>query len=609
MWWLPTLVAKARPAGGSGRRAEPGEILQHQILADFLVEPRFQNVANAQDPDELVAAQDRHMAGTLVGHRSSDLHHRVIGMCDQRLVYHDLANEVPMGIATPTSDRTRNLALGNQAAQRTRGVFDHQRAHARRGHHARCGRDGRRLDNQVNVGILVLQDIFHKHGNYSHWDSDSPTPTGLSGVRPVPQLGYSALAICLFPYGWRAPVTRQDILRTLSRGAPPQQGDLAMPKITMQEELSALGQQVLALQGGGALGAYQAGVYEALHNAGIEVDWVIGTSIGAINAAIIAGNAPADRLDRLRAFWKRVEYTSWLDGVLPEEWSAGLRYWSAVMTGIPGFFEPNKALGLGLHAPIDSAMAGFYSVEPLSRTLNELVDFDIINSGATRLTVGASNVSTSEMVYFDSRDQALALPHIMASGALPPAFPPVRIGDDYFWDGGVLSNTPVETVFDDNPRRNSVIYSVHIWNPEGPPPRSMHEVMNRYKDVQYSSRSASHIKRQRQLHRLRHVITELASHLDDEARRDPAVRDLLAYGCTTRMHVIRLLAPRLGYEDHSKDVDFSPAGIRKRWEAGYAHTMRMLEARPWRSDADPIEGFVLHETMAGESVTTAAAQE
>ncbi|TXI84067.1 MAG: patatin-like phospholipase family protein [Cupriavidus sp.] len=378
---------------------------------------------------------------------------------------------------------------------------------------------------------------------------------------------------------------------------------------TLQEELRQLGQQVLVFQGGGALGAYQAGVYEALHKAGIELDWVIGTSIGAINASIIAGNAPADRMDRLRAFWKRVEFGGWLDDCLPDSLSTMLRYWSAVTTGIPGFFEPNFASRFGLRSPLDSDQAGYYSVGPLRDTLGELVDFEIANAGTTRLTVGASNVSTSEMVYFDSREETLDMRHILASGALPPAFPPVRIGDAYFWDGGVLSNTPVEMVFDDNPRRDSVIYSVHIWNPEGPPPRSMHDVMNRYKDVQYSSRSASHIKRQRQLHRLRHIITEIADHLTEEAKSDPRVQSLLGYGCKTRMHVVRLLAPRLGYEDHSKDVDFSPSSIRQRWEAGYAHTMRMLDSTPWRADADPVEGFILHETMAGHSVVTAAAME
>jgi NTE family protein len=382
-----------------------------------------------------------------------------------------------------------------------------------------------------------------------------------------------------------------------------------MAEPSLCDDLNTLGQQVLVFQGGGALGAYQAGVYEALDKAGIELDWVIGTSIGAINASIIAGNMRSDRVDRLRAFWKRVEFGGWLDAVLPAEMSATLRYWSAITSGIPGFFEPSFPAIPGFHGSMVPEKAGYYSVEPLKRTLHDLVDFDILNNGATRLTVGTSNVRTSEMVYFDSREQPLDVAHILASGALPPAFPPVCIDGEYYWDGGILSNTPAEAVFDDNPRRNSVVYSVHIWNPEGPAPASMQDVMNRYKDVQYASRSASHIKRQRQLHRLRHVITALGGHLGNAARADPDVRALLDYGCQTRMHVIRLLAPRLGYEDHSKDVDFSPAGIRQRWEAGYSHTMRMLEAAPWRADTDPLEGFILHESMAGHSVTTAAAQE
>jgi NTE family protein len=195
----------------------------------------------------------------------------------------------------------------------------------------------------------------------------------------------------------------------------------------------------------------------------------------------------------------------------------------------------------------------------------------------------------------------------MASGALPPAFPAVRIDGELYWDGGILSNTPVEVVFDDKPRRDSMVYAVHIWNPHGPEPETIWEVMNRQKDVQYSSRSASHIKRQRQLHRLRHVITELSALLPADQRQTPQVAELAAYGCPTRMHVIRLLAPALDCEDHSKDIDFSPSGIRARWDAGYADTMRTLETAPWRGPVDPLEGFVLHEAMGGEMVRTSAA--
>ena len=203
------------------------------------------------------------------------------------------------------------------------------------------------------------------------------------------------------------------------------------------------------------------------------------------------------------------------------------------------------------------------------------------------------------MRYFDSRDMELDVRHVMASGALPPAFPAVRIDGELYWDGGILSNTPVEAVFDDNPRRNRVIFAVHIWNPQGPEPETIWQVMSRQKDIQYSSRAVSHIARQKQIHRLRHVIAELAQRLPERERDDRDVRELAAYGCLTRMHVVRLLAPPLEGEDHTKDIDFSPTGIRTRWEAGYADTSRVLEQAPWSRRVRPVEGFILHEARPG----------
>jgi len=233
-------------------------------------------------------------------------------------------------------------------------------------------------------------------------------------------------------------------------------------------------------------------------------------------------------------------------------------------------------------------------------TLNGLVDFERINRGDTRLTVGAANVRTSQMRYFDSREMALDVRHVMASGALPPAFPAIRIDGELYWDGGVLSNTPVEAVFDDKPRRNGLVFAVHVWNPNGSEPDSILKVMNRQKDLQYSSRAGTHIARQRQIHRLRHIISELAARLPQEALQDNFVREMASYGCPTRMHVVRLLAPQVRGEDHAKDIDFSPSGIRTRWEAGYADANRVLKAQPWAAPVDPIEGFILHEANADE---------
>jgi NTE family protein len=360
------------------------------------------------------------------------------------------------------------------------------------------------------------------------------------------------------------------------------------------------GQVVLVLQGGGALGAYQGGVYQALHEAGVEPDWLIGTSIGAINASIIAGNKPEDRLARLQEFWRRVERSTFW-GAFPA-WtgvSNALSSWTTLATGIPGFFETNMRAFLGAHVPLGADHAGYYSTEPLRQTLAELVDFSLINNKTPRLTVGAAHVRSSVMHYFDSREMDLAPAHVMASGALPPAFPAVRIDGELYWDGGILSNTPAERIFEDKPRRSSLIFAVHLWNPTGGEPDTIWEILHRHKDIQYSSRIASHIVRQRESHRLRHVITELLKYVPEEARKDPMVKELASYSCRTRMHVVRLLAPRLDDESHIKDIDFTPAGIRARWEAGYADTNRALARQAWLDEYDLLEGVILHEPEPG----------
>ncbi|HXI04915.1 MAG: patatin-like phospholipase family protein [Bradyrhizobium sp.] len=359
------------------------------------------------------------------------------------------------------------------------------------------------------------------------------------------------------------------------------------------------GQVVLVLQGGGALGSYQAGVYQALHEAGIEPDWIIGTSIGAINAGLIAGNSPQNRLSRLREFWKKMEQNPvWTFRNAFPGFNEKLSYWATVTNGIPGFFRPNPLAHAGDSYPLGADNAGYYSTAPLEQTLAGLIDLNILNQGKPRLTVGAAHVRTSRMHYFDSRDGELGIRHIMASGALPPAFPAVRIDGELYWDGGILSNTPTEAVFDDNPRRNSLIFAVHLWNPSGDEPTTMKDVLNRHKDVQYSSRIASQIVRQQQAHRLRHVINQLVARLPEEERKLDAVRELASYGCPTRMHVVRLLAPQLESETHTKDIDFSPSGIMQRWDAGYVHTRAVLERRPWVGDFDPLSGVVLHDPLA-----------
>ena len=385
--------------------------------------------------------------------------------------------------------------------------------------------------------------------------------------------------------------------------AKPNGGTDPSPRTQPSKDPRAHGQIVLVLQGGGALGAYQAGVYAALHEAGLEPDWVIGTSIGAVNAAIIAGNAPEDRLDRLREFWRRMNRGLAVDAV------AHMPFFGAAMAnmmitaqGLSGFFAPNPFAFAGMHVPLGAERAGYYSTAELKRTLTDLVDFDLVRKSAPRLTVGAVNVRTSEMRYFDSRDETLAVEHVMASGALPPAFPAVRIGDDLFWDGGILSNTPVEAVFDDVKRKNSLIFAVHVWNPNGAAPTTIGQVLSRQKDVQYASRAANHIRRQQQLHQLRHVVAQLGRAIP-ESQHTPEIKALISHGCMVRMHVVRLLAPAVMGEDHTKDLDFSAKGISTRWDAGHAETARVLAEAPWENVYGEETGFLLHEATGGVMAT------
>ena len=358
---------------------------------------------------------------------------------------------------------------------------------------------------------------------------------------------------------------------------------------------SYAGQVALVLQGGGALGAYQVGVYEALHEAGIEPDWVIGTSIGAINGAIIAGNPPERRMQRLEEFWRivRSDGNANLWGMWPAVANAVANA-SIVAKGIEGFFAPNPDAAWGMHVPLGVEKAAFYRTSPLQETLARLVDFGCVNEAKTRLTLGAVNVRTSEMRYFDSRDMALDERHVMASGALPPAFPAIRIDGDPYWDGGIYSNTPTEVVLDDKPRRDTLIFAANVWHASGPEPETIWQVMGRQKDIQYASRATSHVMRQQQIHRMRHIIRELRQHIPGHLHEDAEVKRMLGYGCATVMHLMPLHAPRLEGEDQSKDIDFTSAGIDARRKAGHADTLRVLQERPWENCADTMDGILIH---------------
>jgi NTE family protein len=367
-----------------------------------------------------------------------------------------------------------------------------------------------------------------------------------------------------------------------------------------QVDRDKLGQVVLVMQGGGALGSYQAGVYQALQESGFEPDWVIGTSIGAVNAALIAGNPPERRVPRLREFWDRVHHKplGYLLGLTPFIGPLAANS-LAMWAGAQGFFEPNPWAYAGPLIPLGAERAGYYSLGPLEISLAELADEKLFNAGRPRLTVGAANVRTSEISYFDSQTMHMTARHVKASAATPPTFPPVRIGDDFYWDGGIVSNSPVEAVFDDKPRRSGVIFAVHMWSPNGEAPDSILRALAREKELLYSSRATSQVARQQQIHKLRHVINEMAAHLPRDIQDTPEVRALASYGCMTQMHVVRLVAPPLAGDDHSNELDFSAEGIEYRWNVGYADTMRALGEAHWAQVADTRDGFIMHEAEAG----------
>jgi NTE family protein len=356
------------------------------------------------------------------------------------------------------------------------------------------------------------------------------------------------------------------------------------------------GQVVLVMQGGGALGAFHAGVYEAMHEAGIEPDWVVGTSIGAINAALIAGNPPQERVARLRSFWQKVAsaapssdwWRSW-------GWGNWVHNLGAVASGIPGMFTPNVQAHLGAQWPLGVTQASWYRTDALRDTLEQLVDFAQVARRSVRMTLGAVNVATGRMCYFDSRDALLGPAHVLASAALPPAFPAVEIDGQYYWDGGIYSNTPIEAVMDDRPRRDAVIFAAQLWQQQQALPDTLAQVNARMKDIQYASRIDSHLSRQQQIHQLRHVVRALGHLLPSQVRATEQVRELLSWGCGTLMHVLPLQAPALPGEDHTKDLDFTPSGIRVRWEAGLALARRKITQAPWNDAVtDPTLGVVLH---------------
>ena len=370
---------------------------------------------------------------------------------------------------------------------------------------------------------------------------------------------------------------------------------ISTPKKKPREQRIAL-----VLQGGGALGAYQAGIYQALDEHDLTPDWVIGTSIGAINAALIAGNDRPMRLARLREFWERIAHQDGFDlARVPDEarrLNTMLSTMDSMTRGVPGFFTPRPFSLFPMGMAVDAEQASFYDTSALGVTLGELVDFDFMNSDdRIRLTVNALKVTTGELVSFDSAQQPIGLEHIMASGALPPGFPPVRIDGELYWDGGLYSNTPLDTVLDDEPRMNTLCFMVDLWSADGPEPTTLDQVQTRQKDVMFASRSQAHIKEYLKLHNLRRTLHQLHEKIPAKLKHATDMQALAELGCDTTMHIVRL--PYSGRDWHmaSKDINFSRGSIEWRWEQGYQDAMRAIGTHGWLKEVADGVGVVVHE--------------
>ncbi|MCC6780445.1 MAG: patatin-like phospholipase family protein [Hyphomicrobiales bacterium] len=341
----------------------------------------------------------------------------------------------------------------------------------------------------------------------------------------------------------------------------------------------------LVLQGGGALGAFQAGVYQALAEARLLPDWVAGISIGAINAALIVGNPPETCLDQLRQFWERVSapvvpeigdlaknlFTGDIArGFLNQMHAAG-----ALMSGAPGFFTPRPVAPFFYPAGTIEATS-YYDTAMLRSTLEELVDFDRINNGPTRLSIGAVNVRTGNFVYFDSNTHTIRPQHVMASGALPPGFPPVEIEGELYWDGGLVSNTPLQWVVSGDTRLDTLAFQVDLWSARGEAPRDIPDVMSRQKEIQYSSRTRANTDQFRKIQTVRATLANVLEKLPPAMLDEEDIAILRAVADRKVYKIVHLIYRSRHYERQSKDYEFSRLSMQEHWQAGYNDAVRTL---------------------------------
>jgi NTE family protein len=341
---------------------------------------------------------------------------------------------------------------------------------------------------------------------------------------------------------------------------------------------------ILVLQGGGALGAYQAGVFEGLTEAEYAPDWVTGVSIGAINGALIAGNPPGRRVERLRAFWDRV--SSGIPAMAPAYFDPARQAFNrasaalSAVFGVPGLYTPRVPPPLLAPDGTPGALS-VYDTQPLRNTLAELVDFERIDAPDVRLSLGAADLRTGNSVYFDNRQTRLGAEHVMASCALPPAFAPVEIAGRHYCDGGVVSNTPLWYVLDDSPRMNALIFQVDLFSAKGELPRNLDEVMERHKDIQYSSKTRLNTALVAETRRLRNALHRLVQKLPENLKSDADVEVLKSICSDAHIDIVHLINRRYSHTTYSKDFDFSRATVRQLWDAGLEDVRRTLAHPEW----------------------------
>jgi NTE family protein len=369
----------------------------------------------------------------------------------------------------------------------------------------------------------------------------------------------------------------------------------------------ASARSVLVLQGGGALGSYQAGAYQALCRSGFQPEWIAGISIGAINAAIIAGNDNAKVIDRLKEFWELVSSPVPWNPILKSERSRTVfnETSAAIIAtfGVPGFFTP-RIPPAPLWPQGSAQSLSYYDTAPLKKTLERLVDFDRINDLKCRLSVGAVGVTSGNFRYFDNvefrrQGKRIGPEHIMASGALPPGFPAVLIDGEYYWDGGIASNTPLDFVLDAETDRDLLIFQVDLFSARGPLPETLLEAAEREKDIRFSSRTRMNTDKNRQIHNARRAVVDLISKLPEHLQHDPSVEYLRKAARENTVTVVHLIYKSKNYETSSKDYDFSHVGMVEHWNAGVRDVHLSMRHKEWLERPQSGETMVTYD-MTGE---------